>query len=68
MDRYCLLEKYTVFAVPVVPVGGPGFHPESFGIMTLGFEQDSSIFRSDDVHTLIVSNFFPVQIDKECLW
>ncbi len=63
MDRRCLLEQDAIFAVPVVPVGGPRFHPESLGIMTLSFEQDSSVFRLDDVHTLIVPNLFPVQID-----
>ncbi len=58
-DRRCLLEQDAIFAVPVVPVGGPRFHPESLGITTLSFEQDSSVFRLDDVHTLIVPNLFP---------
>lgn len=54
-----LLEQNPIFAVPVVSVRRPGFNFEPFWIMTLGFEQDSSIFRVDDINTFVIAYFLP---------
>ena len=55
-----ILEQDSIFAIPVVSVCCPGFHSEPFGVVALCFEQDSSIFWFDDVHTLIITYFLSV--------
>lgn len=54
-----LLEQNPIFAVPVVSVRRPGFNVEPFRIMSLGFEQDSGVFRVDDINTFIIAYFLP---------
>ena len=55
-----ILEQDSIFAIPVVSVCCPGFHFEPFRVVALCFEQDSSIFWVDDVHTLIITYFLSI--------
>lgn len=59
MNRIILLQQDPISPVPVVSVGGPGFHSQSFRVASLCFKQDGSILRVDNIHTLIVPNLLP---------
>lgn len=59
MNRIILLQQDPISPVPVVSVGGPGLHSQSFRVASLCFKQDGSILRVDNIHTLIVPNLLP---------